>query len=253
MTIRSIVSKYSDGTFNSRSISSLYTGTPVPYVTDGLVLFLDASNPDSYPGSGSTWFDISGNERHYSIGSSISWNSAGYFAVSGGTFTGPASNSFGFTSDNEHYIEVVSKINGSPTSNNFFNWQATPNTGTNTRAIQTHFYYANGYSYYDVSGCCVSTQRIQYVNDSSLATSINHFAWRTRKDTTPNREMIKNRVSQVNSGTNNTATVTWNITNAATIGNLWNGNLYSFRVYNRALTDEEAQQNYLWDKERFGF
>ena len=30
-------------------------------VTDGLKLYLDASNPASYPGSGTTWYDLSGN------------------------------------------------------------------------------------------------------------------------------------------------------------------------------------------------
>jgi len=30
-------------------------------VTDGLVLSLDAANPKSYPGSGTTWYDLSGN------------------------------------------------------------------------------------------------------------------------------------------------------------------------------------------------
>ena len=29
-------------------------------VRDGLVLYLDAANPKSYPGSGTTWFDLSG-------------------------------------------------------------------------------------------------------------------------------------------------------------------------------------------------
>ena len=30
-------------------------------VTDGLVLLLDAGNTKSYPGSGTTWSDLSGN------------------------------------------------------------------------------------------------------------------------------------------------------------------------------------------------
>ena len=30
-------------------------------VTDGLVLNLNAADPNSYPGSGTTWIDISGN------------------------------------------------------------------------------------------------------------------------------------------------------------------------------------------------
>ena len=32
--------------------------------TTGLVLYLDADNSSSYPGSGNTWFDISGNSNH---------------------------------------------------------------------------------------------------------------------------------------------------------------------------------------------
>jgi|11BtaG_2_1085332.scaffolds.fasta_scaffold20759_2 hypothetical protein len=32
-------------------------------VRDGLVLHLDAANPKSYPGSGATWFDLSGNGK----------------------------------------------------------------------------------------------------------------------------------------------------------------------------------------------
>lgn len=46
------------------------------FVTSGLVLFLDAGNPLSYPGSGTIWYDISGNENHYSILSSA-YNSSG--------------------------------------------------------------------------------------------------------------------------------------------------------------------------------
>jgi len=33
-------------------------------VDDGLVLCLDAANPKSYPGSGDTWYDISGKNNH---------------------------------------------------------------------------------------------------------------------------------------------------------------------------------------------
>lgn len=36
-------------------------------VTDGLVLCLDAANRDSYPGSGSTWYDLSGNDYHCTL------------------------------------------------------------------------------------------------------------------------------------------------------------------------------------------
>ena len=36
-------------------------------VHSGLVLALDASNPLSYPGSGTTWYDLSGNNLHMSL------------------------------------------------------------------------------------------------------------------------------------------------------------------------------------------
>ena len=38
-------------------------------VTDGLILVLDATNPLSYPGSGTTWYDLSGNGNHSTINS----------------------------------------------------------------------------------------------------------------------------------------------------------------------------------------
>jgi hypothetical protein len=36
-------------------------------VLDGLVLYLDQFNPKSYPGSGVTLYDLSGNNRHYTL------------------------------------------------------------------------------------------------------------------------------------------------------------------------------------------
>ncbi len=33
-------------------------------VTDGLKVCFDAANPKSYPGSGTTWYDLSGNDNH---------------------------------------------------------------------------------------------------------------------------------------------------------------------------------------------
>jgi hypothetical protein len=242
--------------FSSKNINSFVLplgasrSIALPPVTDGLAAFLDASQISSYPGTGSTWFDLSGNGRNYSIGTNISWNSNGYFVFSGGTMSGPASNTWGFATTNNHYIEAV--VRPSATSpNNFFNWEATPNTGTNTRAIQTHLLLDNGFTYYDVSGCCDANQRIFYTNDSSLTSGRNHFAWRTRTNVTPHRQMFKNSVSQVNSGSNSTGTVTWNRTTAATIGNSFVGELWAIAIYTRGLTDDERTSNYNYFKLRF--
>ena len=54
-------------------------------VTDGLVLALDAANPKSYPGTGTTWKDLSGNGFDFTLDSSgIPHNSSGYFDLEDG-------------------------------------------------------------------------------------------------------------------------------------------------------------------------
>ena len=58
-------------------------------VTDGLILALDAANPKSYPGLGTTWYDLSGNNFDFTLdGSGITWNSSGYFSLANGGATG---------------------------------------------------------------------------------------------------------------------------------------------------------------------
>ena len=51
-------------------------------ITDGLVLHLDAANRKSYPGSGSTWYDLSGNGSNGTL-----TNGPVYTTNSGGAFT----------------------------------------------------------------------------------------------------------------------------------------------------------------------
>ena len=121
-----------------------------------------------------------------------------------------------------------------------------------TTLLGDNLYYSNGNTYYDVAGCCAVSQRISYTNDTDFTAGIRHVSYRTRVNTTPNREIFKNTVSQVDSGANSTNTVTWNDATSATIGNNWYGRLYSFRAYSRPLTDTEMVQNYDAQKERFG-
>jgi len=51
-------------------------------VTDGLVLCLDAGNAKSYPGSGTTWTDLSGNGNNGTL-----VNGVGYNGGSGGSLS----------------------------------------------------------------------------------------------------------------------------------------------------------------------
>ena len=54
-------------------------------ITDGLILALDAASERSYPGTGTTWYDLSGNNFNFTFGSGLSWNSIGTFSMTSNT------------------------------------------------------------------------------------------------------------------------------------------------------------------------
>lgn len=61
-------------------------------ISSGLIFKVDAGDPASYSGSGSTWSDISGSGNHVTLSSSPTWNSSGWFTFNGsssqyGTFS----------------------------------------------------------------------------------------------------------------------------------------------------------------------
>lgn len=70
------------------SLSSAYDSSlELPAVRSGLVALYDARDLKSYPGSGPTWYDISGNNNNGTIQSGVTFNSSGYFNFNG-TSTG---------------------------------------------------------------------------------------------------------------------------------------------------------------------
>jgi len=66
-------------------------------VTNGLITCLDAGNPKSYPGSGTTWYDLSGNNNHATIHNL--------------TYTSTYKGSFNFSNDTSSYVTLSSNIN----------------------------------------------------------------------------------------------------------------------------------------------
>jgi hypothetical protein len=44
----------------------------------GYSLLLDAADTNSYPGSGTSWFDLSGNGNHCTMAAGMTWNASGY-------------------------------------------------------------------------------------------------------------------------------------------------------------------------------
>jgi hypothetical protein len=223
--------------------------------TNGLVLCLDASDRNSYPGTGTTWYDTSGGNRHYTLVNGPTWNSAGYITLDGvdDYLSGPAGNTFGL--GQEHTIEAVI-MNTQDSTTTLFNWRSSQVD----RQIMAHVPYSSAI-YYDVGGCCGSTNRINYTPSPSITNRLTHFVFRCRTSTTPYRQIFENTVEKVNSGANATSTITLS-SNVALIGvfdenniggsgGAWKGNIYSFKVYNRGLTDDEVKQNYNALKTRY--
>lgn len=66
--------------YKKRGLSfGTYVNNVEEIVSSGLICYLDAANPSSYPGSGSTWFDLSGNGNHFTIVGSPYWSPFGFF------------------------------------------------------------------------------------------------------------------------------------------------------------------------------
>ena len=70
---------FSSGTIPAPSVmkfANRFTDAVASIVTSGLVLNLDASNASSYPGSGTSWFDLSGNGNNGTLTNGPTFNSA---------------------------------------------------------------------------------------------------------------------------------------------------------------------------------
>jgi hypothetical protein len=116
----------------------VYSGPEI--ASDGLVLSLDAGNRKSYPGSGTTWTDLSGNGKNFTLFNSSYYS---YSSVNGGSigFTRtlpPTGETGGYAEHtgsgalavatylyNDHTTEIWAKIN----DRNPTNYDATETQG----------------------------------------------------------------------------------------------------------------------------
>jgi hypothetical protein len=99
-------------------------------VTSTLLLCLDAGNPRSYPGSGTSWFDISGNGNHFTLFNGITYNSSGFFTFDGVNDYAASNNNINLTGFDYIVAEVWFASN--VTSPNAMLIEHTANWNTNT-------------------------------------------------------------------------------------------------------------------------
>lgn len=220
-------------------------------ITSGLVFYLDAGNTKSYPGSGSTWTDLSLTNNNATLTNTPTYSSTdgGYLSFASassqyGTASNPGSLTnwtieafVRFTSSYGAKVSMVigNQFNGSnlnftigtnnaPTNYNiavgFFNgaWRST--TGVNY-ALNTWFHIAGSY---DGSTIRQYTNGVQVDSLSYTGTSSSGGEIR-----------INRRWDDVVSS-----------------GNLFDSNIASVKIYNRSLSAAEIQQNFNALRGRFG-
>lgn len=200
-----------------------------------LQLLLDASSRKSYPGTGTTWFDISGNNRHFvwqNMPTFTQSSGKSYFSTSGNKSIGPASNSFNINNGTGYTVIMVSNTQDN-VSNTAFKFAG---SDAYTRGIFLHPGWTNYTMYFDQGGCCNANQRVSYTFTLSDMRNFRVWAFRSRLY---NRSIFMNGVAYA---TNSTYAANINLTSTtAELGSTnegtWNGQLAYFALYNTGLDD----------------
>lgn len=199
---------------------------------------IDGTEPtinDLLKNAESTWYDISGNNKHFTWESSPTFtktNSASYFSTLNNRATGPASNSFNITNGTGYTIITIFNTQVFD-GQSFFKWAG---SDANTRGFFMHPGWSNFTLYWDQGGCCNADQRLQVTYDSNTLTNFQVWAFRSRLY---DRHQFRNGVIQ---GSTSTYAANINLTSSPAIvanseGLNWNGRLAYFSLYNTGLDD----------------
>lgn len=221
-------------------------------VTDGLQLYLDAANSKSYPGTGTTWHDLSslgGNAIAYN---SPTYNINGYFNsdgtndyfritrndLNGGSF------SYGEITCELWYMPSESG-DTSPTSNNIITVERSfeISVGNNENGYHSLRYASNPWAWYGPNNVLKTSKwnmivfvhktsgRWLYVNGIQVFYSSNSGNIAAGDSTYPYLTLMGRY-----SGTTSTA----------------EGNISSVKLYNRGLSINEIKQNFNATRSRYG-
>jgi len=217
-------------------------------VTDGLVLCLDAGDLNSYPGSGTNWYDLSGNGNDGNI------NGATYQSTNKGTFEFDGINdvvSFGAATTFFPLYNFTIEIW-------FSSFGTTPTTGTQPSLIGLTYgiriLIRSTYISYGLDNGTSFT----YINSPSTY-SFYDSSWHqvVIQATSDTRQLYIDSKFVSELSDNWTGTTRWPTT-IANLGRDNNDYIYFFRgyipiykIYNKILTTQEITQNFNAQKSRF--
>ena len=223
-------------------------------VTDGLVLYLDAANTKSYPGSGITWTDLS-----------RSGNSS---ELKGPTFNSGNGGSIVFDGTND-YVEIQNQIQFDQTDPfTLSSWVKSLN-GINELIINNENILYTGYRLNINVNANIEIGLRNSISDDIAIETLNRIYANTwyhivgTYDGTRNVSGMKIYINGVEEDTNtisNTLTSSTLSNQRTLLGirrlspppNPLRGNIANVQIYNRALSTTEIQQNYNATRTRFG-
>jgi hypothetical protein len=215
-------------------------------ITTGLKLHYDASDPNSYPGTGNIWYDLSGNNRNGTLVNNSSYNSS----VGGGALS--------FNGTNQ-YISTTYIPNPTCTISIWF--YNNLNYSDWNRGIFSTFALGNYNGFYMGTsniGSFSPSLNIWYNGNSSLSSissvmTINKWYNITVTSGAGTISIYLNGVlkNTISGSTNHAGEL--NIGRTRFDSNYWSGYIGNTMVYDRVLSGTEALQNFNTLKSRFGY
>jgi hypothetical protein len=222
--------------FKSRYITSAPAGVD----TNGLIMYLDASDSVSYPGTGATWYDITGNENHMTLINGpvyVSDGQASYF-------------SFDATNDNASFV-LNNTLSSTATLIIWLRKNTIVNNTTSitlgNRGDDWHTYGGQGYYSIFRSARITTGQGIagQGVNLNSSILQDHMRAFSSSIGT--NGYNVYQNGFLVASDTGLSI-----VTTNKNILSPFDGRIYAMSIYNRALSQQEILAIYNSQKSRYG-
>lgn len=233
------INDYDTASLQGRNVSSANTVNVVSpgIITSGMLVHLDAGNRLSYPGTGATWFDISGNGYNQTLSGSVSTGSD-HIVFSGGASSGPSGlltgnvaasielwANFTVIGPTRWWLATISQFSGSLIL-----------IGTSATSTQFGIYNGNSISV-NLQGTNQWLHLVTSFNKTNLTSYVNGVA----------------SGSTVSGSLNLPSPTTLWIAQRTLLGEAnFNGKISVVRVYNRALTPDEVFQNFNATRTRFG-
>ena len=204
-------------------------------VKDGLVLCLDAANPRSYPGSGTNWYDLSGNGNHGIFTGGVTFNSSisgGVLVTNGSTgyinITTLNLSSTNYTvMDAAKYVSEGGRIFSALNNNWLMGWWGST----------TENYYAVGWVSGSGAGPSDTNWRIITATGNILSDVYTLYV---------------NSAQTVSNGGGTAGPNGFSLGQQGPGGEFSNSNISYLMAYNRVLSSTEILQNYNATKSRFG-